>query len=506
MIASLLLLATAPHLLNLDLTGFGDDALVYVSPKDVASSSTLIWQDGARLRLEQHVDELVVHFDRMIDEASIADFEAEAGSYVQTLRWNDDSLLLRPNPGIQIQPDITGNRLVVSFLVADHDAHSEPATPANAERDLAIVSIRADIASGFMGSARRKAEQLAIARPDDRYVRRLLADAQAADGDHRSAAKSYMQAGARDRAAMRTVALAPGQASLWGTIRGGSGFAQGETGARATVSTGDRTMLGVSLRYLVTRADDAMLKRRIVSDIETDATLADITVTMRPAPRLAIDLTGSAWLDTGVVGGGARLVYGSSDTQMRVGYGRGIPDLSFAEQALDNGTVSQLSIGGSAQILPELRSRVDLGWRQYGLRLVDDAAESLTVAGQIDYIVSRRPIVLSLGYRIDAEYVQSVALVPSGRAYLPLGNRENHTVQAFASGAAGPVLLTGGAGWTIDRYGGSGPNVSLAAGVPLGLLWQLDAGVGMTSISRPGYPARQTFGRIELRRGLGSGR
>jgi hypothetical protein len=114
-------------------------------------------------------------------------------------------------------------------------------------------------------------------------------------------------------------------------------------------------------------------------------------------------------------------------------------------------------------------------------------------------------VLVTLGYRLDAEYVQSLLHNAIGLQRLPLSDRENHTVQAFASSAIGPVLMTGGAGWTVDRYGGSGPNASLAASAPVGLRWQVDAAMGLTSITRPGFPGRQIFGRVEIRRALGDG-
>lgn len=508
MIAALLLLAAAPPLLGFDTGDFGEDAPVYVAPTPGDSaSSQILWPRGTTVRVEERGDELLIRFNRPVDEKSVARFEAETGAHVQSLRWNDDSLLLRANAGTRLSARVEGSRLFVAF--ADDAAEAAPAPSDDgdrAARDVAMVAVRADLASGFVGSARRKAERLALRYPEDRDVIRLLADAQAADGDHGVAARAYRRAGATDLSARRALALAPGSASLGGTIRDGSGFTQIEGTLRATVAVTGGTAVTGAVRRVETRADAALVGDTLVDEVETGATLADATVTTQIAPLLRADFTGGIWLDTGVAGGGVRLVYGSIDTQLRIGYVHHLPDLSFAEQALGNGFLSQLTLGGSVQLLPELRSRVDLGWRRYGLAGTSDAGETLTVGGQLDYILLRRPLAVTLGYRLDAEYVQRLAYTPGGLARLPLSNRENHTVQAFASGAIGPVLVTGGAGWTADRFGGSGPNASLAAGVPIGVRWQLDAGLGLTSISRPGFPGRQTFGRIELRRALGNGR
>lgn len=507
MIAPLLLLAAAPPPLDFDMRDFGENSVVYAPPVMAQSASTIAWPKGTRLQLDDRGDELVVRFDRPVDEASVARFEAEAARHVQSLRWNDDSLLLRANPGVRLSSRVAGQRLIVTFATDHGDAPAPPTAgqPVDEERDLAMVAIRADLASGFAGKARRQAEALAQRHPEDKDVRRLLADVLASDGEHRAAAEHYRAAGANDMSARRAMALAPGQAALGMTLRDGTGFTQIEGSARATVTASDTVALTGAVRHVVTQADAAVVRDALAYDIDENATLADIGVTVDLAPRLRVDLVGGVWLDRRVAGGGARLAYGSSDTQLRIGYVHHMPDLSFAEQAVDRGTLSQLTLGGSAQLLPEMRGRIDGGWRRYGLAGIDNAAETLTLAGQIDYILLRRPVLVSLGYRLDAEYVQRLSYNATGLQRLPLSDRENHTVQAFASGAIGPVLMTGGAGWTVDRYGGSGPNASLAASAPMGVRWQLDAAMGLTSITRPGFPGKQVFGRVELRRALGDG-
>ena len=505
MIAPLLLLAAAPPPLDFDMRDFGENSVVYAAP--ALSTSVIAWPKRTRLRLDDRGDELVVRFDRPVDEASIARFEREAQRHVQSLRWNDDSLLLRPNTGVRLLPRVEGSRLIVAFVRDDADAPPPPDAdrPADDARDLAMVAIRADLASGFVGKARRQAQKLAQRHPDDREVRRLLADVVAVDGDHHAAAADYRAAGATDKSARRAMALGAGQSAVGVTLRDGTGFTQVEGAARVTVTASETVAISGAVRHVATQADAAIVGDVLAYNIDDQATLADMTVTADLAPRLRVDFVGGVWLDNGVAGGGVRMVYGSSDTQLRIGYVHHMPDLSFAEQAVDRGTLSQLTLGGSVQLLPELRGRIDGGWRRYGLAGISDAAETLTLAGQVDYILLRRPVLVTLGYRLDAEYVQSLLHNAIGLQRLPLSDRENHTVQAFASSAIGPVLMTGGAGWTVDRYGGSGPNASLAASAPVGLRWQVDAAMGLTSITRPGFPGRQIFGRVEIRRALGDG-
>jgi hypothetical protein len=511
MMVAWMLLAAASPALDFDMRDFGEDAIVYgARPAPTDASATLLWPRDTILRMDDGREELVLHFDRPVDEASIARFEAAMGDRIETLRWNDDSLLLRPRPDIRLSSKVDGNRLTVTLLPdgmadAPGDMPSVKAADASGDRDLAIVAIRADLASGFIGKARRGAERLVRFHPEDRDVRRLLADIQAIEGNHHAAAISYRVAEAEDMAARRSMAQGPGQASIGAAVRDGTGFTQIEGVARAIVTPTHALTVNAAVRHVETQANTAIVGDNMLANVNISATLTDVTIVTQIAPLLHLDLTGSLWLDTGVAGGGVRLAYGSSDTQFRIGYIHRLPDLSFAEQAIDQGRLSQFIVGGSVQLLPELRGRVDLSWRRYGLSNDADAAETLTLAGQLDYILLRRPLTITFGYRLDAEYVQNLTYTPAGIARLPLSDRENHTVQAFASGAIGPILMTGGAGWTIDRYGGSGPNASLAASAPIGLRWQVDTALGVTSITRPGFPGRQLFGRVELRRALGDG-
>lgn len=508
MIASIALLAAAAPHIAYDVGIFGDDTFVpVVATRDILSS-TLQWPRNTNLRVEEHEDELIVYFDQPVNEASVARFQAEAGAYVQSLRWNDQSLLLRPSAGVRASALAAKNSVSVAFannaavnaLTAD-----EQQSDGSDARDVAMVAIRADLASGFVGSARRQAEALAARYPDDRDVIRLMADTQAVDGDYRAAARHYRETGGTDLSARRTMALAPGSVSVAASIRDSEDFTQTELVASGNLVMSDTVAVAGTMRRIDTEATAAVVRDLLVADVDAGATVAGLALTARIAPQLQVDFSGDYWLDSSVAGGGVRLVYGSSDTQVRLGYAHHVPDFSFAEQALAGGFLSQATVGASAQILPELRGRLDLGWRRYGIAGFSNAGETITAAGRLDYVLLRRPVTLTIGYRLDAEYVQNLSVAPNGLARLPLANRENHTVEAFASGNLGPVLFTTGAGWTVDRYGGSGPNASVAAGLPVGTNWQIDAGLGLTSISRPGFPDRQTFGRLAVRRALGSG-
>ena len=89
---------------------------------------------------------------------------------------------------------------------------------------------------------------------------------------------------------------------------------------------------------------------------------------------------------------------------------------------------------------------------------------------------------------------------------VPLADRENHIVQGVVSGRLGAVQLTGQLGYTVDRFGGSGPIAALGASAWLGDGWRLEGSGGVTSIARAGFSGEQLYGRAQLTRGLGRAR
>ncbi|MEG8054837.1 hypothetical protein QP185_19435 [Sphingomonas aerolata] len=91
MISLFLCLADAPVLV-VPRTVFADGRIV-------TSESRLAWPDDAVVRIEDRDGELVARFDRPIAPARLAAFREAAGDAIGDLRWNDDSLVLRPAAG-----------------------------------------------------------------------------------------------------------------------------------------------------------------------------------------------------------------------------------------------------------------------------------------------------------------------------------------------------------------------------------------------------------------------
>ncbi|KQM30884.1 hypothetical protein [Sphingomonas sp. Leaf10] len=448
----------------------------------------LVWPAGTTLRIEGDDGEIVVRADRAIDDRAIDTFRGAAGDAIGDLRWNDDSLVLRPAAGRELRWRTAGNRVTIGFTAPA----AEPAAPAQSapELDPQLLAIEADVAAGYPGEGRRRAETLAVQHPTDRRVTRILADARSADGDAAGATRLYRQLGATDRTARRAAAFAPGAASAVVTLRDGSDLSQVESSARVDVALTDRTTIGGGVRHVASTIGD---QRRGSPVVEAGA-----TVRVGDEARMQAVLAGA--LDSGVTGGGVRYASGSAEGQWRAGVTLHQPDYSTREQALDDGWLSRVSAGATYRIAPGLVGQVDLGGNRYGLAGEGGAVDTISLAGGLDYIRRRGGFAFGLTYRVEAEYVQR------RRGGIDFATRENHTVQALLSSAIGEAQLTGLAGWTVDRFGGDGPNASLGLALPVGDAWRIEGSGGISSVTRPGFAGQQLFARAGVTRGLGSGR
>lgn len=480
MIAALfLLLADAPRLAVPEPV-FADATVVAAPPR-------LVWPRGTRITLDPADGELVVRYDRPLDPHTLDTFRSAVVDRVQDLRWNDDSLVLRPAPGWQAVPELTGTALTIAFLPPAIVVAAPDADDGTLDADLALVE--ADAAAGYPGQARRRAEALARSHPDDPQVTRRVADARAGDGDPRGAARAYRAIDAHDAAARRAAALAPGSATVAATTRDGGDLSQLELAAHIDAALDDRVTAGGGVRHVTSWIDTP------AATLSAGRTIADaaLQIALTDAARAQVML--AAAVDDGVTGGGARITWGSPEAQARGLLIVHMPDVSTGAQALAAGWLTRASLGGTLRLSPDWLVQGDVGANRYGIER-GLASDTATLAAGIDYLMRRAAPSLTLGYRLDAEYVTRTGAVP-------LATRENHIVQGVVGGTIGAVQLTGQLGYTVDRFGGSGPIAALGASAWLGDGWRLEGSGGVTSIARPGFSGEQLYGRAQLTRGLG---
>ncbi len=492
MMALLLYLTDAPAL-TVPRTVFADSRVV-------APESVLAWPDDAVVRIEDHDGELVARFDQPMTADRIAAFRDAAGDAIGDLRWNDDSLVLRPAAGWTMTWRRAGPTVAVAFsppISNELLAETAAGTADETASEAALTAIEADAAAGYSGQARRAATALAKRYPTDRRAARMRADTRLADGDVRGAARDYRALAADDPTARRAIAAAPGTASIGVTARDGSDLSQAEFAARVDAAVGDTFTAGGGLRHVVSRVGTD------TQTVRTGDTVLDASLAAAFDGAVRVQLLASAALDDGVTGGGAKAVAGSADAQFRVTLTRHMPDYSTPAQVLAGGYLSRALLGVTYRLTPGLVAQGDIGANRYGLAGSSGASDTIVANGGVDYLIRRQFPALGLTYRFEAEYVQHMQLGADSLAIIPLATRENHTVQGLLSGALGAVQMTALAGWTVDRFGGDGPTASLGIAAPIGVAWRVEGSGGITSIARPGFSGRQLYARALLTRSLG---
>lgn len=488
MIALLLCLTDAPALI-VPRTVFADSRII-------APESVLAWPGETVVRIEDRDGELVARFDKPIPSDRIAAFREAAGDAIGDLRWNDDSLVLRPAIGWTMTWRQAGP---VIALVFSPPVSNEPLAESmnDTASDAALTAIEADAAAGYPGQALRAATKLAQRYPTDRRAARILADTRLADGDVRGAARDYRALAADDLNARRAIAAAPGTASIGVTARDGSDLSQAEFAARIDAAVGDTLVAGGGFRHVVSKVGTN------AQTVRGGDTMLDASVAAAFDGAVRVQLLASSALDDGVTGGGAKAVAGSADAQFRVTLIRHMPDYSTPAQVLAGGYLSRALVGVTYRLTPGFVAKGDIGANRYGLAGSSGASDTIVASGGVDYLIRRQFPALGLTYRFEAEYVRRLQLGAGSLAVIPLATRENHTLQGLVSGALGTVQMTGLAGWTIDRFGGDGPTASLGIAAPIAVAWRVEGSGGITSIARPGFSGRQLYARALVTHSLG---
>lgn len=465
---------------------------------------TLNWPTAVHTTMEAAPYEVVVRFDVPLAEAEIARFSAAAGGQLGEFRWNDDSLVIRPAAGNRIEAAAQANAIRFRFI--PETAGAGPTVTAESgpasEVELELARAQADASAGFPSEARRRLTRLAAAHPADKQIQRALADAEAADGAIAFAARRYRTLDADDRMARRIIAEADGRAAAQFILRHGKTFTQWEGGVEASVQPQFGWSIGGGLRQVTTTAQDVAGNLGYLARIHRSATVGSLTATILIGNQARLTAQVASLFDRPVTGVAARLYVGSPDRQARVVAAYRLPDFSTAEQSWFGGHVSRIGAGGTIRITPELIAQADLAWAGYGLVHRGVQTSTIVASAGADYLILRGTKSLQLSYRLDAEYVRRQDVRLNGIPYIPLSDRENHTIQAIFSVPVRMVQVTAAAGWTKDRFGGDGPTASVGAQANLGENWRLEASGGVSSISRQAVSGTQTYLQVTLTRFL----
>ena len=491
-----------------DLFAAGPDAgLVTARPRPVAIAVRLDWPAATPVTLESASDDIVARYPRPPGDAAIAAFSAQAGDRIARFDWGPDNLVIRGLPGQRLSAVAVPGGIVVTFTPVDAAA---PPIVAADDRDATMLLLaEADAAAGYPGRARRRIARIAAARPGDPGVQAALASAETASGRTRDAARRYRAlpggGGAAGAAAARTIGPAIETTLL---VRDGRGYAQTEAVLRGGTPALDAVRIDGAVRHVRTRGDDPAGTPRRIGTRATETGIA-ASVVAAAGLRLRFDLTGlvDGSGGRGGVGGAVSAAIGDPERRGAFRLAWHLPDFATPTGALYGGWADRATAGGALRIAPGATVRLDGTLARYGLYGGGARLTTAVLEGGVDYLLRRQSPAITLGYRIDAEYVLDRRAVVAPDPYATLTNRENHTGEAtIGLPLARAIALTGTAGWTVNRYGGDGPTAALGVALVPTDGWEGGLIAGISSVSRPGQPERQAYGRAALTRRFGDGR
>ena len=478
------------------------------APGDQATplSYDLTWSQDVALSVDASGDDVVVQFDQPIEDSAIGALAAAAGSRLADLRWNDTSLVLRGAEGTHVEATASGRVLHIQFQPdLGAAAPAGPSEQQNLDLELALTRAQAQAAAGYPGRARKALAELARANPDDKRIQRLLADAEAAEGEIGDAGSRYRTIEADDLAARRIMSQAGGNVAAGVIVRDSDDFSQTELDGGAVVAVSSSLSLGADIRQFHNRASSIAGPAGTLTDVTSDRTLADVLASGYVSPSVRVDFKLTTEFDPSLTGASVKVFAGPIEQQARLTLAYRVPELLTPEQAILGGFVSRASVGGSLRALTGLLLQGDAGWNGYGLDDTGTRSETLFITASAEALLRRRSPTLSATYQIDAEYVQREDLRSTGAPFIPLDDRENHTAQLVSSFSLAKLQITAAGGWTIERFAGSnGPTANISAAALLGDAWRVEGSAGVSSISRPGVTSAQgLFFRLVLTRYLG---
>ncbi|SDD49761.1 hypothetical protein SAMN05444678_11463 [Sphingomonas sp. YR710] len=495
----------SPRLPLGDIRNLADsDDVTSSAPVTGSSSSSsevvLRWSSPVSVKLETRDNEIVARFDHPLPPDQIRAMQHAVGDRIGRFEWNENSFLLQAAAGDTASAEVCDNgvRLIFAKLI------EQPASPAvdPAAKDFALASAAANQAAGYPNRARAQLLGLVRQYPRDPGVERALADSDAAIGARLRAGRAYLMLRAQDDDAGRIVRELGGAIGVTVLARDGTGFRQIDGTVRGTLPIYAEVAAEAAIRVVRTHADPVIDSTGIGHEVRESHTMLELAARGFVGPTTRVDLVGATWIGRGSAGLSGQLRLGPPERELRLLGAYHLPDISTAEQAVGGGFINRISIGGTLRLSSKAVIQADGYINRYGLAGEGVVARTVSVTGGLDYLLRRREPWLTLTYRLEAEYPGRLTLRPGGALALPFSNRENHTVQLATGKRFGIVQLGGSAGWTKDRFGGSGPTATINASTAYHG-WRAELATGVSSISRPDFPGRQYFLRVSFTRALG---
>jgi hypothetical protein len=446
----------------------------------------LTWRRPVGYIVEQKGGDLLIRFDRALGDVSVASIASNLKTWVNGVSTGYDTLLLQAPPGnhfsvkkekTQLYIDLSSTRDNKTVASSMADTVSDHGNPDHLE--LALLRAQLMMAVWEQEAALRLVKEEMRRHPDNPRVMAALADLESQAGHRRKALVLY------DRA----LNLHPRDEDILfarrSIIRDRAPFLNleaehvrvGDVQRQYSLRLSGQHSVAEGLRFgfaSEVRQTNAKAVRRI------DGRILDFQgMRQRGELYAGLDLTdgqrlrGALLVGQETVGVGVAYVFPDfrGKTQFAAEFNR--PSWDFIEGFLEQGVRHQIGAVREHHFSPQLSGQAGGFARIYGIDGNIDVASSLAVEGGLQYLVRTESPSLTIGYRFDAEYRNTVEtrLDTTGAPFnpIPLINREIHAFEASTTyDLTNDWRARGYAGYGIDRFAPG----SLFAGI--GLAYQGD--------------------------------
>lgn len=456
---------------------------------------TLTFPQPVRMREGASGRELLLLFDQPLDGARLDRIATELPGWVDGVQSGYDSLLLTVSGNVrfEVSKHATTVRLALTSVTRPG---SPPLTPETAEEPgtvrLSVVRARALLAAGELAAARDLLHELQALAPDDPEVLDLLAQTERQLGNPALAARllGRLQALAPTRRDVATAA-AELRREVGSRVRFETLSLTYKDADRQLVTRGRAEVMVTPAATLGAVVENRRLKRSnlqradgSIDDFDGSRQRGEVYAELRSAWGLthaglfAAERTIGLGLTHQLDALGGRTLFQAAWHE---------PYFETAEAIADAGTRDRLRIRHDRVLVAGLTAGLGASLNSYGIDGESGLTTSIGVEGGMRReILSGDPIV-TVGYSLDAEYVQShdTRINVQGATYdvMPVDSREQHTLDMAVDGTVTEALrysLFGG--YVFDRLGGDGPTAGL--NVVYAPLPELEMGVqASTSIS-----------------------
>ena len=455
----------AVWLAGLAAPALGQVPVVLQADTTAANALRLTLTGGGVEAAEQDRQEVVIRFGGGIEPRNVEATVEGSPTWIETIEYGYDSLLIRFVPAVQILIEQSETGLTIFASRPETVEAPTAVTSADPQRvRLDYYRALAEIEAGDIANGRAILVRLLRAAPRNIDVMLLLARAEEEMSRPRRAVALYDRALAldpnlpgaiRDRQRLaRQLADTVRIATRYQDVENGETQIITEVDGRLSSDTG--MALGFLLENRSMTAGTVTRRDGRVERFEGDRQRASLTLT--PPGEGSVSASGSLYASNHEAGAGFDVAVGGGDHRIGLEARWSEPDFNFVEGIVFGGARDRIGATWQWQWGDVYEFSAGSALNRYTLE-GDHAGAGAAMTLEARRRLPEHWLLSTIGYRFDAEYILNAQDNPStGADLLPLSSREGHTLDATVERSFGSYLTARGvAGYTYDRLNGGGP-------------------------------------------------